>query len=241
MALAAVLALIFWACFFRSGGVTAADPNASQEPPAQSEEPAQTEEPIQSQEPTGIENLFMELSGTGADGNEWLKSRAILLNDGTWTVEFDYDAENSHIQTDNGTWTENEDGSLALTGMIGNVWLVVGMMCFLMIATLTTNIAANALTPAVAIVHLTGGRLNFKWAAIALGVLGVAIRPWVLINDMGVYMNFFLNGGGALLGPIIGITICHYFFVCRTELDLRSLYVPEGEAMFENLDRKSVV
>ena len=113
---AAVLALIFWACFFRSGGVAAADPNASQEPPAQSEEPAQTEEPIQSQEPTGIENLFMELSGTGADGNEWLKSRAILLNDGTWTVEFDYDAENSHIQTDNGTWTENEDGSLALTG-----------------------------------------------------------------------------------------------------------------------------
>ena len=113
---AAVLALIFWACFFRSGGVAAADPNASQEPPAQSEEPAQTEEPIQSQEPTGIENLFMELSGTGADGNEWLKSRAILLNDGTWTVKFDYDAENSHIQTDNGTWTENEDGSLALTG-----------------------------------------------------------------------------------------------------------------------------
>ena len=113
---AAVLVLIFWACFFRSGGVAAADPNASQEPPAQSEEPAQTEEPIQSQEPTGIENLFMELSGTGADGNEWLKSRAILLNDGTWTVEFDYDAENSHIQTDNGTWTENEDGSLALTG-----------------------------------------------------------------------------------------------------------------------------
>ena len=126
---------------------------------------------------------------------------------------------------------------VALTGMIGNVWLVVGMMCFLMIATLTTNIAANALTPAVAIVHLTGGRLNFKWAAIALGVLGVVIRPWVLINDMGVYMNFFLNGGGALLGPIIGITICHYFFVCRTELDLRSLYVPEGEAMFENLKK----
>ena len=45
---------------------------------------------------------------------------------------------------------------VALTGMIGNVWLVIGMMCFLMIATLTTNIAANALTPAVAIVHLTG-------------------------------------------------------------------------------------
>ncbi len=126
---------------------------------------------------------------------------------------------------------------VALTGMIGNVPLVIGMMFFLIIATLTTNIAANALTPAVAIVHLTGGKLNFKWAAIVLAVVGVLIRPWVLINDMGVYMNFFLNGGGALLGPIIGITICHYFFVCRTELNLRSLYIPEGESMYQNLKR----
>lgn len=126
---------------------------------------------------------------------------------------------------------------VALTGMINNVPLVVGMMLFLIIATLTTNVAANAVTPAVAIVHLTGGKLNFKWAAVALGVIGILIQPWKLITDMGVYMNFFLNGGGALLGPIIGITICHYFFVCHTELDVRSLYIPEGESMFENLKK----
>ena len=125
---------------------------------------------------------------------------------------------------------------VALTGMIDNVPLVIGMMAFLMIATLTTN-TANALTPAVAIVHLTGGKINFKWAAIVLGVVGVLMRPWVLINDMGVYMNFFLNGGGALLGPIIGITICHYFFVCHTELNLRSLYVPEDESLYTNLKK----
>lgn len=126
---------------------------------------------------------------------------------------------------------------VALTGMIKNVPLVVGMMLFLIIATLTTNVAANAVTPAVAIVHLTGGKLNFKWAAFALGVVGILIQPWKLITDMGVYMNFFLNGGGALLGPIIGITICHYWFICRTELDLKSLYVPEGETMYENLKK----
>ena len=50
-------------------------------------------------------------------------------------------------------------------------------------------------------------------------------------------MNFFLNGGGALLGPIIGITICHYFFVCHTELNLRSLYVPEDESLYTNLKK----
>ena len=126
---------------------------------------------------------------------------------------------------------------VALTSMIGHPALIVGMMLFLIIATLTTNVAANALTPAVAIVHLTNGKLNFKWAAVVLCAIGVAIRPWVLINDMGLYMNFFLNGGGALLGPVVGVTICHYFFVCRTELDVRSLYVPEGESMFLNIKK----
>lgn len=126
---------------------------------------------------------------------------------------------------------------VVLTGMIQSPALVVGMMLFLIIATLTTNVAANAVTPAVAIVHLTGGKLNFKWAAFALGIVGIIIQPWRLITDMGVYMNFFLNGGGALLGPIIGITICHYFFICHTELDLKSLYVPEGESMYENLKK----
>lgn len=127
-----------------------------------------------------------------------------------------------------------------LTGMIDNVPLVIGMMAFLIIATLTTNISANALTPATAIVHLTGGKINFKWAAIVLGIVGVLIRPWVLVNDMGVYMNFFLNGGGALLGPIIGITICHYFFVCHTELNLRSLYVADDESKYTNLKKFNV-
>lgn len=40
-----------------------------------------------------------------------------------------------------------------------------------------------------------------------------------------------------LLGPIIGITICHYFFICRTELNLRSLYVPEDESKYTNLKK----
>lgn len=105
---AVIVALIFWFSFFRNGGVATADPNAS--------DGVTSEEPTQSEEPSDIENLYVELTGNGIDGGEWLTARAILLNDGTWTIEVDYDAENSHIQTDNGTWTTAADGSLALTG-----------------------------------------------------------------------------------------------------------------------------
>lgn len=38
------------------------------------------------------------------------------MPDNTFTVAFDYNAENSGIQTDSGTWALNDDGSIALTG-----------------------------------------------------------------------------------------------------------------------------
>ncbi len=114
--LAAVLALIFWACFFRSGGVAAADPNASQDVPTQSGEPTQTDAPAPSEPPAQTGDVFLQMDGAGIDGNDWLKCHAILRNDGTFTITVDYNAENCGIETDSGTWTENEDGSLALTG-----------------------------------------------------------------------------------------------------------------------------
>ncbi len=114
--LAAVLTLIFWACFFRSGGVAAADPNASQDVPTQSEEPTQTDAPAPSEPPAQTGDVFLQMDGAGIDGNDWLKCHAILRNDGTFTITVDYNAENAGIETDSGTWTENEDGSLALTG-----------------------------------------------------------------------------------------------------------------------------
>ena len=108
IAVAVIMALIFWFSFFQNGGVAAADPNTSGD--------VTSEEPTQSGEPSGIENLYVELTGNGINGGEWLTARAILLNDGTWTIEVDYDAENNHIPTDSGTWTTAADGSLTLTG-----------------------------------------------------------------------------------------------------------------------------
>ena len=56
---------------------------------------------------------YLTLTGTG-DG--WLVCNVVLMSDNTFTVSFDYNAENSGIQTDSGTWTLNGDGSIALTG-----------------------------------------------------------------------------------------------------------------------------
>ena len=76
--------------------------------------------------------------------------------------------------------------------MVDNVWFVVGSMFFLMTATLTTNVAANAVAPATVIVQVTEGRVNFKWAVLVLGIIAILIRPWALVGDLSMYQNMFL-------------------------------------------------
>ena len=61
--------------------------------------------------------VYSQLDGNGiGEENAWLACHVTLMTDGTFTVAVDYSAEYANIQTDNGTWTKGEDGSLALTG-----------------------------------------------------------------------------------------------------------------------------
>lgn len=130
---------------------------------------------------------------------------------------------------------------VTLTGMVDNVWFVVGSMFFLMTATLTTNVAANAVAPATVIVQVTEGRINFKWAVLVLGIIAIAIQPWRLVGDLSMYQNLFLVGGSAFLGPVAGVMISHYMLVCRTELDADALYRRDGEYSYTKFEKKNVL
>ena len=111
---AAVFTLIFWFCFFRTGGVAAADPNATA--PSTSEEPTQSETPVQSEEPSEpVSDVFMELTGAGLDDGAWLTGKIILKNDGTFSTMVTYSEEYADVEVDTGTWTA-DGGTLTLTG-----------------------------------------------------------------------------------------------------------------------------
>lgn len=126
---------------------------------------------------------------------------------------------------------------ILLTGMVDNVFFVAGSMFFLMMATLSTNTAANALAPAIDIAHISGGKLNFKSAVITLGIVAILIQPWKLLGDMSLYMNLFLNGGALFLGPIAGICISNYFCVNKKVLNLRALYKKDGQYAYGGLTK----
>lgn len=61
----------------------------------------------------------MELSQTDAGG--WLGCHIYLMEDGTFSVAYDYTADNAGIEAAKGTYVDNGDGTLTLTAADGTV------------------------------------------------------------------------------------------------------------------------
>ena len=110
--IAAVVALVFWALFFRSGSVSVAA--ASSESAASSETAESTAASEEAKD-----GLFMELSQTDAGG--WLGCHVYLMQDGSYTVTYDYNAENAGVEGEKGTYEIGADGTLTLTAEDGTV------------------------------------------------------------------------------------------------------------------------
>ena len=63
------------------------------------------------------EGAVMQLNGTGdGEENSWLKAHITLSEDGSFLLTWDYNAENSGIEGDKGSWEKAEDGTITMTG-----------------------------------------------------------------------------------------------------------------------------
>ncbi|MDP7028597.1 MAG: NCS1 family nucleobase:cation symporter-1 [Phycisphaerales bacterium] len=117
---------------------------------------------------------------------------------------------------------------VVLVSRMGSPVVVVLSMIALLIATLSTNLAANVVSPANGFSNLAPRMIGFRGGALITAVIGVVIMPWRLMTDLSDYIFVWLIGYSALLGPIAGIMLCDYFIVRRTRLDVDALYDPNG-------------
>ena len=115
-----------------------------------------------------------------------------------------------------------------LLGKMGGGFAVVVSLFALSVATLSTNIAANVVSPANVFINLSPSKINFRMGGMITAGLGLAIFPWKLIESTGAYIFTWLIGYSALLGPIGGILIVDYFLVRKMTFDLDGLYRKDG-------------
>ncbi|MFT5829676.1 MAG: NCS1 family nucleobase:cation symporter-1 [Bacteroidia bacterium] len=121
-----------------------------------------------------------------------------------------------------------------LAGRMGGGFGVALALAALTIATLSTNIAANVVSPANAIMNLSPQKATFRIGGFITAFIGVAIMPWRLIESTDGYIFTWLIGYSALLGPIGGILIADYFLVRRTNIDVNALFRRDGEYWYSS-------
>ncbi len=112
--------------------------------------------------------------------------------------------------------------------------IVILSLLSIIIATLTTNIAANVVSPANDFSNLRPTLISFKTGGLITAVMGIVIMPWRLTSDLGNYIFIWLIGYSALLGPIGGIMICDYFILRRQKLKVEDLYSRNGIYSYRN-------
>jgi len=123
---------------------------------------------------------------------------------------------------------------VVLLSKFQNPIIVIISMLALLIATLTTNIAANVVSPANDFSNIYPKKITFIRGGMMTAVLGIVIMPWKLLSDYSAYIFGWLVGYSSFLGPIAGILICDYFIVKKKKLNVTDLYRRNGQYEFTN-------
>ncbi|NNF40880.1 MAG: NCS1 family nucleobase:cation symporter-1 [Woeseiaceae bacterium] len=120
-----------------------------------------------------------------------------------------------------------------LIGRIDNDFWVVVAMLMIVLATISTNTAANIVSPTNSFQNIAPRYINENRGVMLTGIIGLLLMSWELLKKMGwletdvsvesLYSNWLL-GYSSLLGPIAGIMIVDYFLIKQQRYDLLSLY-----------------
>ena len=124
-----------------------------------------------------------------------------------------------------------------LIGHIDNTFWVILSMLMIILATISTNTAANIVSPTNSFQNIAPKYISETKGVLITGVIGILLMSWELLKKMGwlesdvsvesLYSNWLI-GYSSLLGPIAGIMIVDYFLVRKQHYELPDLYRDGG-------------
>lgn len=104
----------------------------------------------------------------------------------------------------------------------------IGLLVILL-ANLTTNVAANLVSPSYDFSQLAPSKISFRMGGLIAALIGLVFMPWKLLATSGGYLFTWLGGYGTLLGAIAGILLVDYYLIRKTELKVDDLYARGGD------------
>ncbi len=123
---------------------------------------------------------------------------------------------------------------IALIARIGSPAVIVFGALIVLVAQLTTNMAANVVSPANDFSSLSPRRISYVTGGLITAVIGIVMMPWKLYADAAAYIFTWLIGYSSLMGAIGGILIADYWVLRGRELSLPDLFKVNGRYSYSN-------
>ena len=123
---------------------------------------------------------------------------------------------------------------VALIARIGNTPAIIFGALVIMLAQLTTNMAANVVSPANDFSSLAPRRISYVAGGLITAAIGVLMMPWKLYADAAAYIFTWLIGYSSLMGAIGGILIADYWILRATGSCRRSTFSGPTESTAYN-------
>jgi NCS1 family nucleobase:cation symporter-1 len=117
---------------------------------------------------------------------------------------------------------------VALIARIGSPVVVILGALVILAAQITTNMAANVVSPANDFSSLAPKKISYVTGGLITAALGILMMPWKLYADAAAYIFTWLIGYSSLMGAIGGILIADYWILRKRELSLPDLFKLDG-------------
>ena len=102
--------------------------------------------------------------------------------------------------------------------------LLVFAMIIVVIAQISTNMAANVVSPSNDFSNLSPRQISFRTGGLITAVIGVISFPWQLYEDVGAYIFTWLVGYGSLLASFLAVMVFDYWLLRKARLNVEELY-----------------
>ncbi len=123
---------------------------------------------------------------------------------------------------------------IELIARIGSPAIIIFGALIVLAAQITTNMAANVVSPANDFSNLSPRRISYVTGGLITAVIGIAMMPWKLYSDAAAYIFTWLIGYSSLMGALGGILIADYWVVRKQKLNLRDLFELKGQYTYSN-------
>ncbi len=117
---------------------------------------------------------------------------------------------------------------VTLVSRIGGAGLIIFAALIVLAAQITTNMAANVVSPSNDFSNLSPRRISYVRGGLITAVIGILMMPWKLYADASAYIFTWLLGYSSLMGALGGILIADYWILRRQRLVVADLFREQG-------------